>query len=337
MTAIKDINAAVYFRRNGYLPMPKVLQVEITNYCPLNCPQCYKKRETSDIKLNVLKEVVDEAAVLGVKRIMLNGGETTMHPNFWEIVEYINKNEIIPVCFTSGFNVNNKFVDEMRKCKLELFLSFNGSNNYINSKSRDGFDIALSAAKILCENHIRYGVNWVARHDNVKDFPNLIILLKNLKCEVVEVESNKVTDTHRMESELTYDDYMFLGEFIKKNTDFIKVQNCYNLLGRLLYKFPENRLYGCPAGIMSMYVSVDKEFSPCSHLNHREKFPSIAEYWEKSDVLKVLRNVNPHELGQCNECVHSCIFCRANSVIKIDNILDGMDKCPLYEKKGIRI
>ena len=44
MTAIKDINAAVYFRRNGYLPMPKVLQVEITNYCPLNCPQCYKKK-----------------------------------------------------------------------------------------------------------------------------------------------------------------------------------------------------------------------------------------------------------------------------------------------------
>lgn len=334
MIDTKDMGSAIFFKRNGYLPTPKVLQIEITNYCPLNCPQCYKKREVFNIQLDVFKEIINEAAILGVKKIMLNGGETTVHPHFWDIIRFVEKNNIIPVCFTSGFNIDCKFLDNLRKSKLELYLSFNGSNDFINGKSRDGFDITLKAAELLCKNHIQYSVNWVARHDNVRDFPELIALLKGLRCENIEIESNKVTSNNYIESELTFEDYMFLREVIKKNTGFIKVQNCYNMLGRLLEELPKNRLYGCPAGIMSMFVSMDKEFAPCSHLNYREKnFVSIAQYWEKSDILKELRNSNPQELGQCKECVRDCVFCRANNVKTMDDLAVGMDSCPLYKRK----
>ncbi len=330
----KDIESAIFFKRNGYLLSPKILQIEITNYCPLNCPQCYKKREAFNMQLDDLKIIIDEAAALGVKKIMLNGGETTVHPRFWEIIRYIEETDMAAVCFTSGYNIDCDFLDNLKKSKLELYLSFNGSNNLINSKSRDGFDITLKAAKFLCKNNIKYSVNWVARHDNVRDFPELIVLLKSLKCETIDIECNKVTSLNCIESELTLEDYMFLSEIIKENIDFVKVQNCYNVLGRLVEDLPQNRLYGCPAGIMSMFVSLDKEFAPCSHLNYREnKFVSIAQYWEKSDILKKLRNSNPQELGQCKECVHECMFCRATNVKTVDNLSIGIDDCPLYERK----
>lgn len=30
-----------FFKRNGYFPYPKTMQIEITTMCPLRCPQCF--------------------------------------------------------------------------------------------------------------------------------------------------------------------------------------------------------------------------------------------------------------------------------------------------------
>ena len=78
-----------FLKKNGYCLEPKILQMEVTNKCPLNCPQCYKERHKRDIALNIASEIIREAKKSGIKVIMLNGGETILHKNFFEIVKQI--------------------------------------------------------------------------------------------------------------------------------------------------------------------------------------------------------------------------------------------------------
>ena len=56
-----------YLRENKYLPGPRVLQIEITNKCCLNCPQCYKPpvKLLKNMTLDDFKKHVDISGING--------------------------------------------------------------------------------------------------------------------------------------------------------------------------------------------------------------------------------------------------------------------------------
>jgi len=68
-------------RLSGCLSGPKLMQFEITQRCPLHCPQCYKPPadEVKEMPLAEFKQHVDAAYEMGVKQISLLGGEPFMH------------------------------------------------------------------------------------------------------------------------------------------------------------------------------------------------------------------------------------------------------------------
>lgn len=38
-----------FFREKGYFKFPPILQIEITQKCPLSCPQCYKNLDEKEM------------------------------------------------------------------------------------------------------------------------------------------------------------------------------------------------------------------------------------------------------------------------------------------------
>ena len=103
MTPISK-SEAIYLIQHGYFPAPKILQIEITNDCPLACPQCYKtNRQPSYMRPDVFKKAVDEAEQIGVYLVTLNGGEPLCHPDFLEMVTYAACKQMLVVTYISGF------------------------------------------------------------------------------------------------------------------------------------------------------------------------------------------------------------------------------------------
>lgn len=100
-----------------YLPGPRVLQIEITNKCFLNCPQCYKPpvKLLKNMTLDDFKKHVDMAADIGVKEISLLGGEPFENRNILNMIEYgVNKNiEIMTV--TNGCHVGDEILERLKK------------------------------------------------------------------------------------------------------------------------------------------------------------------------------------------------------------------------------
>lgn len=225
---MKNINVEVVkdfhnLKLKGYLCAPKSIQIETNTTCPLSCPQCYKPsiNKGSQIKWSQFCNHVDEAAGIGVKSIVLIGGEPMIHIDIMRMIEYVVDLGLNAAIYTSGWGVSEATVNRFKAYsnRLYLFLSLNGSTKEINEKSRDGYETTINAMRILKEKGCLYGINWVARHDNLMDFPSMVELSKRMGAEYINIVCNKINGSGLVDSPLTHDDYTFLVEYITKYRD----------------------------------------------------------------------------------------------------------------------
>lgn len=84
-----------------------------TNYCPWNCGFCFtedphnpegdKRRLTDEMTLERRLQLIDEAADLGTRSINFVGaGEPTIDPQFWKIIERMERRNIVPIVYTEA-------------------------------------------------------------------------------------------------------------------------------------------------------------------------------------------------------------------------------------------
>jgi len=84
-----------------------------TNYCPWNCGFCFtedpenpegeKRRLSNEMSLEKRLSLIDEAAELGAKTINVVGaGEPTIDPDFWALIERMQRHSIIPIVYTEA-------------------------------------------------------------------------------------------------------------------------------------------------------------------------------------------------------------------------------------------
>lgn len=314
--------------RNGYALYPQFLQIEITDYCPLKCPQCYKKdTDYSYMSIEDFQKIVTEAVRLGVESVTLNGGEPLLHKKFCDFVRLCNENHIECTVFTSGYGLDHELCQKLKQLKINIYVSLNGSTYTVDRLSRDGYRFSIEAMRILKEYDIPFHINWVARHDNINDFKKLIDFVKIRGASSINVVCNKLTGPGEIDSPCDYNDYQILRRSIEDHQDFIKVQNCFGLLMAYLgTEHGKNRIYGCQAGVRLMAVSVDGRYMPCTHLYYYEKFPSIEAYWKNSLKLQKLRSVR--FLQYCEDC-KKCRVCHSISRESYQDLSVGFKKCPL--------
>lgn len=70
---------------------PQAAIIEITLDCPMRCTHCFAKAWKNDYEtLRALKwyKILDKLKNVGVKNLTIEGGEPTIHPDFYDILEY---------------------------------------------------------------------------------------------------------------------------------------------------------------------------------------------------------------------------------------------------------
>lgn len=324
-----------FYEKNHYLKFPKIVQIEITNRCPLKCPQCYKSPTPKQMSKKFFMDIVDECYEIGVGSIMLNGGEPILHSDVIEMIEYASQKNIITHCFLSGFGINPEIIKLLETTKVSISISLNGITKEINDLSRDGYEYAISAINLLKDSNINWGINWVARHDNIMDFNNLVDYAVSKKAKFINIIANKINGRELL-SPMDYHDFILLKDFIEKNRRkiIIRVESCFSIMNVFMKTKRPALFKGCMAGIVACFIDVDGNYWPCSHLCYPERFNSIADYWEKSIYLKKLRAIDLKTSIYCRECNQNddCRFCLAVSHRTSKNFNIGFANCPVAEK-----
>lgn len=93
--------------------IPELIDIKLTNYCPYECEFCY---QGSDKKGNhadkeAFKSIIDQLYKYDVFEIALGGGEPTLHPDFNELIDYINEKNIVVNITTRNWNWIKSYID----------------------------------------------------------------------------------------------------------------------------------------------------------------------------------------------------------------------------------
>ena len=320
------------------------LNLELTTCCPLHCPQCYCTLEGGKhLDLDVAKQKLKEASEHGVKMVHLSGGETMCYPHLYELIEYASSRcEIVNVAL-SGYKFNQSVLHNLIDVGVNgIFISLNGSTKEINSLTRDGFELAINALRILQEESFTNTyINWVMHSNNCDDFPELISLAEKYNVANVVVLSFKPDSKHQLESFPNGRQIKELSDYIKYYHGSVKImiESCFS---QLLAVHCDTKLFGnlnvgstkgCRAGMYVYSINVDGLYSPCRHLDYFENFDSLDAYIDNSKIIRLIRSLNHNSPETCINCHYSdnCRSCLAvNSKIHSALYL-GNRQCDLWK------
>jgi len=141
--------------------VPGVFTLELTTACNNFCSGCANtqlarekgNRKDSLVFMKDWKIVIDKIAPFA-KIIRLSGGEPTLHPDFFEIVNYIDNLNIPHALFSTGIwnnFISNKLFTLYKKCNafVGMLVSLHGSNSFIHNTFVENTERTF---KITCQN-----------------------------------------------------------------------------------------------------------------------------------------------------------------------------------------
>lgn len=86
---------------------PELVDIKITDFCPYACTFCYQDStvQGQHAKMDDIDFIVKQLKDKKVLEVALGGGETTLHPQFVDILKNFKENSIIPNFTTKNLNL----------------------------------------------------------------------------------------------------------------------------------------------------------------------------------------------------------------------------------------
>lgn len=211
---------------------PRRLVFELTNACNLNCIMC--GRNAADFKPTIfdmdvfrsfepLMDTVEEVTLMG-------WGEPTIHPNFIEMLEIINRHSARKYFCTNGMNLK-KIKDAIFDYNVDVFaVSLDGATDETNGRIRRGSKIDVitedlkDIVRIKKDRGVQYPwINFVfcAMRSNLHELPELVRLAAEIGIEEVKVVyltvfgddlMNESLWGHEAEVSAVFDEAVAIGE-----------------------------------------------------------------------------------------------------------------------------
>lgn len=281
-----------YNKKKKSFVSPDFLHIELTEKCPLKCPQCYCTLEGKDMEYNLLKQILCSAKELGVRNILLTGGEPLAYPHLKECVCLINELGMKGIISSSGVGLTKELIIDLYNLGLfRMYISLNGSNEVIHNLSRDCYIEAIKAIESVKNTGNWCGVNWVARKDNYKDFPIFLRLMQSLNVDCIDILASKysamgdICDLNNIEIEE-------LSSYITDDLKtFINIELCYPKLRNKVFGDNFHDLFNtCLSGKIFLDIHTDGSFSPCRHTQIKHNCDNVYNYWNEFEQLQSHRN-----------------------------------------------
>jgi pyrroloquinoline quinone biosynthesis protein E len=324
---------------------PQLMNLELTTRCPLHCPQCYVHLNTGeDMPLEVALYWLREGKRAGVELVCLSGGETLCYPHLPELIRECKELGLTSAISLSGIYASKECLQGLIADGVnDIFISLNGSTEEINRKTRDGYQLAIDALQTLKDLEFESTcINWVMTKENAHDIPAMIDLCERYAVKELYVLAFKPDSAHEWErfpSAAQMDEEAGQIKAYRGSVE-IMVEPCFSQMKALLGRsalagnlnFGIGR--GCRAGRGQISVSVDGRLTPCRHLDVREAYNSIGEYWEQSTFLEELRQVEDKRKEPCLGCRFegNCLPCNAVGYKLHGELTYGLPLCNLNDE-----
>lgn len=156
------------------LESPICLTWEWTYACNLSCAHCLSssgRRDPDELSTEEIKAVIDELERMQVFYVNVGGGEPTVRPDFWELVEYAVGHNVGIKFSTNGHRLTPERARWLAGTDyVDVQISLDGSTREVNDAVRGAgsYDTAMQAMHNLAEAGMRgFKISVVMTRHNV--------------------------------------------------------------------------------------------------------------------------------------------------------------------------
>jgi mycofactocin radical SAM maturase len=172
MTAIAPLPLVDQFQLG--LDAPICMTWELTYACNLSCVHCLSssgRRDPRELSTAECKTVIDELERMQVFYVNLGGGEPTVRPDFWELVDYATEHHVGVKFSTNGVKITPEVAQRLASSDyVDVQISIDGATAEVNDRVRGpgSFETALRAMRNLADAGFRgFKISVVVTRENV--------------------------------------------------------------------------------------------------------------------------------------------------------------------------
>ena len=317
-----------------------------TNYnCNLECRYCYsysdEKVVSPAMPLSKAKNIIDQAHDLGLRSIVyLGGGEPTLYPDFWPLIEYMISKNITPVIFTNGLLMTKEMAKRLYDLGASVIVKFDGFEETQEKLTGEGtFKRIRAALEMLMEagfaerneeNVTRLGVAPCMCTINYDEIPEIWRFARK-NFIFPDFERATTVGNATEDISISEENVHKLLETLERidNEEFsLKWDSPYSSIpGHHCYIF----LSGCHITAYGE-VSLCPEIPPVANLDDKPLAQILSE-----SPFKEARHIEKNIKGECAECDHleKCFGgCRSKAYYNEDSLFASDPSCKvIYQKK----
>lgn len=172
----------------------KKVVLELTTSCNLKCKHCFYQNSSEFISDCFIKKdeafrLIDNFKKNNIAKLVLTGGEPTIHPDFIEIAKYA-KDKIAKVTLCTNGVIRS---ERLKKAIINLdFDTYTVSIDSYIEKNHDEFRGRKGALKdtldftnLLLDNKKNLSIHIALHQDNIDHIEEIIDFCKQYRCEIV--------------------------------------------------------------------------------------------------------------------------------------------------------
>lgn len=301
--------------------------IETTGRCNLSCifcgSDCKNQLNPDELSAQEWCGAVDDLAELGVKRIVLSGGEPTLKTGIEDLIIHLNSRGIEWGMVSNGFWLSPDFLQIMEKYKpYAVGLSIDGRaeiHNKLRGNPRS-FQKVIENIKKLQEREIPVSVITTVHKLNFAELPAIasLILEKEIYGWQIQLAMPFGRMGERRELLLSQDEFLELCVFVetvRKILPFVNIAAADCFAWAPAGKIRDGKWSGCGGGINSIGIDSLGNVRGCLSMtgcqaegNIRER--SLAEIWNDPNLFLYNRRFSRKNLSEsCQEC-DKMIICK---------------------------
>ena len=165
-------------------PMNERARINTGFLCNYGCEFCYYKDKLDQRdSFEQIKERIDDVMRYGINQVDLSGGESSIEPNWFNILDYCNsKNLYISTLSHGGKFCDYEFLKKSKEHGLkEILFSLHGSSEEVHdsiTKRKGSFNKIITAIKNAKSLNILVRINCTISEKNYLHLDEYITLLK---------------------------------------------------------------------------------------------------------------------------------------------------------------
>jgi SynChlorMet cassette radical SAM/SPASM protein ScmF len=315
------------------------LYMYIAGACNLACRHCWinptyepDNAKGQFLKFEYVKKAVTEAKPLGLRTVKLTGGEPMLHPQFREIVEYIDNEGIEIILETNGTLIDQDSVNFLKSKSRICFISISldgatAARHEALRGVRGSFDRAVRGIKLLAAAGFQPQLICTLHKDNSHEIDKTIALAQSLGCGSVKFnilqQIGRGNDLYA-EFGLSVKDILTLyNEFLNNQKNASHILTHFDI--PIAFKPIKEILHGASSrcaihNVLGILASGDYALCGIGTTEKKYIFGSVREHeigaiWENNQILNELRLKIPLEFeGICLNCIF-CETCLGHCII----------------------